>query len=542
MYPTNPTKPNSIFRYLVALAAFLAVNLGYLNSAHADSSVIIAWDSNSEPVAGYLLKQGTSSGTYEQTLDVGPSTTATVENLIPGVTYYFVVTAYNTAGVESPPSSEISYTTTVNRAPVAIDDSVTIDEGSTATISVLSNDSDPDRGPLPLSIQSAVSTSNGTTSIVGNNVIYTPDPGFYGADTFSYAITDGELSASATVTVNVQSTAIADDLVEVGLKGSSIGSATGDSRMFSDESWEVTGSGIGATGISDQLYFEHESRTGNFQALARIQMIASDGPAPEVGLMLRESFAADARFAMIAATSDAHAYGSRTTVGGSAAKTAVAVPAQFPDVWVLIQRTDDTIEFATSTDGVEFESAGSTVLSSLADEVKLGLFISSGMAGVNARAEITNYTVIDIAPSSIGTGLTGRYYAGSNFETLVLTRVENVNFDWGNAAPDPSVPDDLFSVQWSGTIAPQYAEEYTFYALAQGGIRLWVNGQLIIDNWIGNSGKEKSATITLEAGQMYDIQVEYVEKRGQASAILSWSSPSTPKEIIPVEVLYEDLQ
>ena len=75
-------------------------------------AVNLAWDASSDPnIAGYKLRYGTTSGNPSQTIDVGKTTTATVSNLNDGTTYYFTVTSYNTAGVESQPSNEISYTT-----------------------------------------------------------------------------------------------------------------------------------------------------------------------------------------------------------------------------------------------------------------------------------------------------------------------------------------------------------------------------------------------------------------------------------------------
>jgi len=74
-------------------------------------SVILAWDpSPSTNVAGYRVYYGPAAGNYTDRLDVGNVTTATVPNLQAGVTYYFVVTAYNAAGVESLPSNEVAYT------------------------------------------------------------------------------------------------------------------------------------------------------------------------------------------------------------------------------------------------------------------------------------------------------------------------------------------------------------------------------------------------------------------------------------------------
>ncbi len=74
------------------------------------SSVTLEWDANSEPdVAGYKLHFGPASGSYPETFDAGNLTTATVA-VVPGATYYFTVTAYNTEGLESPFSNEVTFT------------------------------------------------------------------------------------------------------------------------------------------------------------------------------------------------------------------------------------------------------------------------------------------------------------------------------------------------------------------------------------------------------------------------------------------------
>ncbi len=97
---------------------FLAICLGSISSLQAVQNVTLAWDANSEPdIAGYRLKYGTSSGNYVQTLEVGGATTATVSNLVAGNTYFFVVTTYNMAALESAPSSEVSFTVAGNQAP-----------------------------------------------------------------------------------------------------------------------------------------------------------------------------------------------------------------------------------------------------------------------------------------------------------------------------------------------------------------------------------------------------------------------------------------
>ena len=84
-----------------------------------------------------------------------------------------------------------------------------------------------------------------------------------------------------------------------------------------------------------------------------------------------------------------------------------------------------------------------------------------------------------------------------------------LNFDWGTGSPDSRVPVDNFAVRWSGKIKPSTSASYTFYTDTAGGVRLWVNGQLLVDNWTLHSLTTNTAKITLSAGTSYDIRVEY---------------------------------
>ena len=60
-------------------------------------------------------------------------------------------------------------------------------------------------------------------------------------------------------------------------------------------------------------------------------------------------------------------------------------------------------------------------------------------------------------------------------------------------------------------------------------MRLWVNGQLIINNWTDHAATEDRGTISLTAGQRYTIRMEFFENVGNATARLLWSSASTPQ-------------
>ncbi len=165
-----------------------------------------------------------------------------------------------------------------------------------------------------------------------------------------------------------------------------------------------------------------------------------------------------------------------------------------------------------------------------------------------ADSAIVSATFINSSAIGTGTGLLGYYWSNvtaavfttppfTNAPTLVRTDAV-VNFNWGNGSPDPSISSDTFVVRWQGMVQPQFTENCTFYTTTDDGVRLWVNGQLLIDHWVDQGPTEWSGSITLLAQQRYNIQMDYYENGGGALASLSWSSPSTVKAIIPQTQLY----
>lgn len=162
---------------------------------------------------------------------------------------------------------------------------------------------------------------------------------------------------------------------------------------------------------------------------------------------------------------------------------------------------------------------------------------------VTASTEVVTLTV-NVAATSVtgrGIGLRGEYFDNPDFTVSKLVRIDpTVNFYWdGGVSPDPSLQDDYFSVRWSGYVEPRYTEAYTFYTTSDDGVRLWVNNQLVIDNWASHPTTENAGVpIALQAGQRYTIQMEMREDWGSAAAKLAWSSPSEAKQIIPQSQLY----
>ena len=215
---------------------------------------------------------------------------------------------------------------------------------------------------------------------------------------------------------------------------------------------------------------------------------------------------------------------------------------QFTDsILVTISDTTPGAQIHYTTDGTE---------PSLQSPLYSGAITLTNSAAIRAKAFVAGMypstTTIGtyLGPNSIGNGigLRGDYYSNQLMTfngTPALSRIDpSINFDWGGGSPDPSVSADHFTVRWTGAVKAQFTEPYTFYLTGDDGVRLWINGQRLVDAWQDQGPTEYSATVSFVAGQLYNIQVDYYENGGGAVAKLEWSSPSTVRQFIPTSQLF----
>ena len=148
------------------------------------------------------------------------------------------------------------------------------------------------------------------------------------------------------------------------------------------------------------------------------------------------------------------------------------------------------------------------------------------------------YTAVVRLVSTPDNGLRAEYFDEPDLEDLKLERVDpTVDFRWDNGSPDPALEPDTFSVRWTGSVVPLYSETYTFHTQSKDGVRLWVDGKLLIDDLKVHATSEKQATLKLEAGRAYALRLEFFEQTGAALMRLSWSSPHQRKQLIPAKQL-----
>jgi glucose/arabinose dehydrogenase len=234
---------------------------------------------------------------------------------------------------------------------------------------------------------------------------------------------------------------------------------------------------------------------------------------------------------------------------------------------------DEEYTFYTTTDdGVRLKINGQTVVDRFVDQasttatgkitlaanqkynIEMEYYENAG--GANAQLEwssasqgrqvvatsqlYSNGTPPPPPPGGSGTGLTGTYYDNINFTNPVLTRNDaTVDFNWGNGSPAATIANDTFSVVWTGQVQALFSETYTFFTNTDDGVRLFVNGQQVINQLIDQAPTTVNGTpIALVAGQKYDIRMEYFENGGGAVAQLGWQSSSQARQIIPTGQLF----
>ena len=135
---------------------------------------------------------------------------------------------------------------------------------------------------------------------------------------------------------------------------------------------------------------------------------------------------------------------------------------------------------------------------------------------------------VSIIVGTAGTGLKGEYYDNSDFTNLKLTRADaQVNFDWATGSPAASIGTDTFSVRWTGQLLVPETGNYTFSTLSSDGVRLYINGDPVIDDLTDHTTSwTDSTSVSLTAGQRVELQMDYYEYTGSATAKLKWTGPS----------------
>ena len=132
-------------------------------------------------------------------------------------------------------------------------------------------------------------------------------------------------------------------------------------------------------------------------------------------------------------------------------------------------------------------------------------------------------------------GLNGQYFNDANppsgkpifNSTPVLSRVDpKLDFNYSDS-PGPGVNADNFSAKWTGYILAPKTGSYTFKLIADDGVRMRLNNQLIVNRWIDSDAKipdDGNLSVAMEAGKLYPVALDYYENKVKAELHLLWSA------------------
>jgi glucose/arabinose dehydrogenase len=245
-----------------------------------------------------------------------------------------------------------------------------------------------------------------------------------------------------------------------------------------------------------------------------------------------------------------------------------------PDVWyrIHLRATDSTglvgstfvdvhprtvrLDFATEPPGLRLSLDGSPRTAPFTETAVVGVTRTVAAAtqvlddvvydleswsdgGPAAHAFVTPESdatlVARFAPRLGERGLFATYFAGPAFTGGSLVRVDrHVSFNWGAGSPAPGVvPADGFTVRWTGLLEAAATGRHLLHVRSDDGARLWLDGELVIDDWGPHAARVATAEAQLEAGRRYSVRLEYQEVAGPAGVRLLWTPPGKRREVVP---------
>ncbi len=168
-----------------------------------------------------------------------------------------------------------------------------------------------------------------------------------------------------------------------------------------------------------------------------------------------------------------------------------------------------------------------------------GSFVVTLRASNGSQTVSTDITLSIVQPGT-GTGLLAQYFNTTTLSgPVALQRLERPDFNWATTAPGPGVQADPFSARWSGWLEAPATGTFRLRTLSDDGVRVWLDGRLVIDNWINQAVAASNASVALAAGQRYAVMVEYYDGGGSAEMRLQWRPPGASSfAAVPLNRLY----
>ena len=131
----------------------------------------------------------------------------------------------------------------------------------------------------------------------------------------------------------------------------------------------------------------------------------------------------------------------------------------------------------------------------------------------------------------------GEYFDNTDMKgkPVLVRNDQSINFDWGTGAPAPGLPTDNYSVRWSRKAGFENSD-YLFTVSVEGGVRLWLDGRMLIDDWVASGNR----TLTAQSGVInagdHDLRVDYFKSGGVGRISVKWEPIAAPAPVAVIDV------
>ena len=219
----------------------------------------------------------------------------------------------------------------------------------------------------------------------------------------------------------------------------------------------------------------------------------------------------------------------------------------------LVAGRDTTIYGGPSVEypqiGVLQSGFGAEVVGSNQDKSWWAIKFPSGPNGngwvVNGDVKTQNVGNVPVLPAPplptatpvVITDWKGEYFANPDVmgEPALVRNDETIDFDWGNGAPAPGLPLDKYSVRWSRKARFENSD-YLFTVSVEGGVRLWLDGRMLIDDWVASGNR----TLTAQSGVIkagdHDLRVDYFKSGGVGHISVKWDPIAAKAPVAVIDI------
>ncbi len=226
----------------------------------------------------------------------------------------------------------------------------------------------------------------------------------------------------------------------------------------------------------------------------------------------------------------------------------VLVEARFPqgmepaDVWAVVTRHDGTEEKVGLTRGDADNEAdandrdwvqalrfpANTTPADRVQQVRVEYSLTDGQVRVAGERSVV---VMGRGVTANGNGLRATYFSDDRFRSMTTFRSEPTV----DLAGHPFGSSGGYGVVWEGWLTPEFSEEYTLQVASMGEYALTLDGQPVVSQRRSSPQAQRYGKVMLQAGRRYAFRLEHYSASHTGGVRLTWSSPSTPTSLVPMQ-------